>query len=306
MTSTARSAMRLASSWMVIASGIVTSRTIFSVGIWKPCACFFRRSVRRRKAATERARSSSSSSALDERQLAAPLLGLGLGAASARGALTSRLTPGRALARASSSSATCGSRALGGKLLGRFFGLLAWPSSSTRWRASSSALRRRRLRAPCARASSCRGGGALLLPGACAPRPRARAHRQGAVARFLLFRRQRAQHDARARLGRVSGARRLVGLRRNPRLGLELRLGLGAGRSSSLGAAGRPDACGASRPPRLGAAVGEILLDPALLDRARARSRCVRRAPEPPSLRSLVSFVSVMLLASLAASSRAS
>ena len=32
MTSTARSAMRLASSWMVIASGIVTSRTSFSFG----------------------------------------------------------------------------------------------------------------------------------------------------------------------------------------------------------------------------------------------------------------------------------
>ena len=64
--STARSAMRFDNSWMVIASGMMTSRENFSVGFWKPCACFFRRSVRRRKAATERLRSSSSDKAFDK------------------------------------------------------------------------------------------------------------------------------------------------------------------------------------------------------------------------------------------------
>ena len=44
---------------------MMISREVFSVGIWKPCACFFRRSVRRRKAATECPRAlPSSSSAL--------------------------------------------------------------------------------------------------------------------------------------------------------------------------------------------------------------------------------------------------
>ena len=57
MTSTARSAMRLASSWMVIASGIVTSRTSFSFG-----SLLFsevRRCTRRRNDASERSRTSS-------------------------------------------------------------------------------------------------------------------------------------------------------------------------------------------------------------------------------------------------------
>src|SRR4029078_6928987 len=57
MTSTARSAMRLASSWMVIASGIVTSRTSFSFGslLRSPV----RRCTRRRNDASERSRTSS-------------------------------------------------------------------------------------------------------------------------------------------------------------------------------------------------------------------------------------------------------
>src|SRR5579883_2551541 len=62
MTSTARSAMRLASSWMVIASGIVTSRTSFSLASL-PAAPRIRRWVRRRNEATERSRTSPTSAA---------------------------------------------------------------------------------------------------------------------------------------------------------------------------------------------------------------------------------------------------
>src|SRR3981081_2666889 len=62
ITSTARSAMRLASSWIVIASGIVTSRTSFSFGSF--AAWPFRRWTRRRKDATERSRTSPASSAV--------------------------------------------------------------------------------------------------------------------------------------------------------------------------------------------------------------------------------------------------
>ena len=62
MTSTARSDMRLASSWMVIVSGSTISRAIFS--FWSCAPWPFSRCVRRRNAATERVRSSSPAVAL--------------------------------------------------------------------------------------------------------------------------------------------------------------------------------------------------------------------------------------------------
>src|SRR5882672_8094706 len=62
ITSTARSDMRLASSWMVIASGIVTSRASFSLA--SLAAWPLRRWVRRRNDATERSRTSSAVSAV--------------------------------------------------------------------------------------------------------------------------------------------------------------------------------------------------------------------------------------------------
>ena len=62
MTSTARSDMRLASSWILMASGITTSRTSFSFGSFD--ACPFRRWVRRRNEAIERSRTSSALSAV--------------------------------------------------------------------------------------------------------------------------------------------------------------------------------------------------------------------------------------------------
>src|SRR5260370_1410747 len=62
MTSTARSDMRLASSWMLMASGMTTSRTSFSFGSFE--AWPFRRWVRRRNEAIERSRTSSAFSAV--------------------------------------------------------------------------------------------------------------------------------------------------------------------------------------------------------------------------------------------------
>src|SRR5450755_4446993 len=57
ITSTARSDMRLASSWILMASGMITSRMSFSFGSFD--ACPFRRWVRRRNDAIERSRTSS-------------------------------------------------------------------------------------------------------------------------------------------------------------------------------------------------------------------------------------------------------
>src|ERR1700689_4195063 len=62
MTSTARSDMRLASSWILMASGITTSRISFSFGSFE--AWPFRRWVRRRNEAIERSRTSSALSAV--------------------------------------------------------------------------------------------------------------------------------------------------------------------------------------------------------------------------------------------------
>ena len=82
MTSTARSAMRLASSWTVIVSGMTTSRTIFSRG---PCSSVRARSRsrRRRIEASERSRSVSSraltSVSLPRRRSSTRLTGFGSG-----------------------------------------------------------------------------------------------------------------------------------------------------------------------------------------------------------------------------------
>ena len=62
MTSTPRSDMRLASSWIVMVSGMMTSRMSFSFG--SSLAWPFRRCVRRRNEATERSRTSSVLSAV--------------------------------------------------------------------------------------------------------------------------------------------------------------------------------------------------------------------------------------------------
>ena len=64
MTSTARSAMRLASSWMVMTSGITTSRTIFSRDWEIPIALSFSRSRLRFSEASERSRCFSSKALL--------------------------------------------------------------------------------------------------------------------------------------------------------------------------------------------------------------------------------------------------
>ena len=101
ITSTARSDMRLASSWMVMTSGIVTSRTSFSLGslaAWP----LVRRWVRRRNDATERSRSSSAVSAVTRvsrpRRFSGPVR-VGFGAGAGRAA-----PPGRRAVRGASSS----------------------------------------------------------------------------------------------------------------------------------------------------------------------------------------------------------
>src|SRR5215471_817041 len=83
--------MRLASSWMVMVSGMVTSRTSFSLG--SSAACPFSRWTRRRKAATDRSRSSSALSAVttvSRPRLFCPPPRAGFGAAAGRAAARAR------------------------------------------------------------------------------------------------------------------------------------------------------------------------------------------------------------------------
>ncbi len=94
---------------MVIASGIVTSRTSFSFGSLE--ATPLSRWVRRRNEATERSRTSSARSAVTKRKTAALFFTAARGAG--RGAAGARAAPGRRLRGASSSSASSARRAPG-------------------------------------------------------------------------------------------------------------------------------------------------------------------------------------------------
>src|SRR6266853_855914 len=116
MTSTARSDMRLASSWILMASGMMTSRTSFSFGSFDWCP--FRRWVRRRNDAIERSRTSSALSAVT--RVRRPRCFAGAGLAVVLGAVAGRtMPPGpRRICRGPSSSsvmsaATPGARATG-------------------------------------------------------------------------------------------------------------------------------------------------------------------------------------------------
>ncbi len=64
MRSTARSVMRLESSWMVMTSGMITSRMTLSRGCWMPACLSFSRSRLRRSDASERWRCASSKALL--------------------------------------------------------------------------------------------------------------------------------------------------------------------------------------------------------------------------------------------------
>ena len=101
MTLRAGSAMRLASSWMVITSGMVTSRTSFSFG--SATISFLRRWMRRLKAATECSGSSSALKAVTTvsrpRGFCCTVVRVGLGARTGRAG-----APGRRGRGASSSS----------------------------------------------------------------------------------------------------------------------------------------------------------------------------------------------------------
>ena len=145
MTSTARSDMRLARSWMVIASGIVTSRTSFSFGSLD--AMPLSRCVRRRNEATERSRTSSARSAVTSvrrpRCFSTPARGAGRGAAGARAA-PGRRGRGRFLVIGFEREAGSRSGPGGSSTPKRFLATspaLRLVSSSCLWRSSSSRLR---------------------------------------------------------------------------------------------------------------------------------------------------------------------
>ena len=101
ITSTARSDMRLARSEMVIASGMVTSRTSFSFGSAE--AWPLSRWVRRRNEATERSRTSSARSAVTSVRRPRSLAGAPRGAAG-RAVAGRAAPPGRRDVRGASSS----------------------------------------------------------------------------------------------------------------------------------------------------------------------------------------------------------
>ena len=128
ITSTPRSAMRLASSWMVMVSGIVTSRTSFSLGSVSRWPAM--RWTRRRNEATERSRTSSALKAVTtvrRRRLFSTVGRTGLAATAGR------MTPPRRVVRgASSSSASSTGR-------GACLAAVAAASSPKRFLASSSA-----------------------------------------------------------------------------------------------------------------------------------------------------------------------
>jgi hypothetical protein len=186
MMSTARSAMRFESSWMVMASGMTISRDVFSVGNWKPWDLFLMRSVRRRKAATEWPRwfSSSSSALPTVRRPRRPFFSISalVRVGTATGLTTrvavGRARPGRAPAlgraplpwrRGASSSSTSTAAVLGASRLAASSALRR-PSSSCLWP---------RARSDHAHPGPC--ASPVLLPGACVPRPHALCCWQGRV-----------------------------------------------------------------------------------------------------------------------------
>ena len=295
MRSTARSAMRLASSWMVIASGIVTSRDHL-LGRHLEALRLLLLALGAAAEGGDRAgpivildRARWTRSACRGASRPRPWC------ASAPAAFTSRLTPGRGLDARFFLLGGLRQHRWTGKLLGGFLGL-RWPSSSCGGAPPPRPCGGRRLRAPCARALRARPARrflflALALLGLAHARIGERA-----VARVLLFRRQRAQHDAGALLVAVRGRSAAACRWRNPRLGLELRLGLGArtllvlGRRAARTLAAVSTTTVLVRPWENSASTRPCSTAAACMLRVRAAARGA-----DPGLRSLVSFVSVML-----------
>ena len=245
ITSTARSDMRLASSWMVIASGRTISRAIFSFWSCEPWP--FSRCVRRRNAATERVRSSSPEVALvtvsRPRLRCSPLRG-------GRGVGTTTFCPGGSASagrltttRRASSSSAAGGRAsapdmgtpgVGGPTRG-IDGDCAGSPPERRRRASSSDCRLKL--ASCARRSS----SSRLRASAASRSRRSRASRSRRTPASVSWRRRsssscaRASISARARASRCSAVK--VG-RTTPVLGGGGAVGAGRAAPASAGLAG--------------------------------------------------------------------
>ena len=202
---------------MVIASGIVTSRTSFSLGSLE--AMPLRRCVRRRNEATERSRTSSARSAVTSvrrpRCFSTPARGAGRGAAGVRAA------PGRRGRGASSSSASSARRAPGPARAA----IVARRSASWRLRRLCVWFPRRAcgvhlpracalqpLPARCDRPTRGLRGGVLLLRRSCALRLRARENWR-AHARVRL-----RSSSVRVRSTTPDGFRLCLGLRRSLRV----------------------------------------------------------------------------------------
>ena len=215
ITSTARSDMRLASSWMVIASGRTISRAIFS--FWSCAPWPFSRCVRRRNEATERVRSSSPEVALvtvsrPRLRCSPPRAGRGVGT---RTFCPGRLSAGRLTTRRASSSSPPAARASApGRALARGLGRGAGPTGMApvrrrrrRRRASSSDCRLKL--ASCARRSS----SSRLRASAASRSRRSRASRSRRASASAPWRRRsssscaRASLNARARASRCSAVK---------------------------------------------------------------------------------------------------
>ena len=236
---------------MVIASGMVTSRTIFSVGIWKPCACFFWRSVRRRKAAIGARALVIFIERIGERELAAALFRIGLGARRRRRldlALDARTRLGaRLFLLGRLRPARCG-----GRLLGRLFGFLLAFFLGAVARIFFGLAACRRLRVPCVRASSCsrrRRASASwrLRSSASRTRASARARSRASFSSGVSVRSTTPERCWSLATGAAASAGCLGATR-----GCAWNCGFGLGDRTLvfLAARHRPDACGASPRPR--------------------------------------------------------
>ena len=184
MTSTARSDMRLARSWMVIASGIVTSRTSFSFGSLE--AWPLSRWVRRRNEATERSRTSSARSAVTSvrrpRCFSAPARGAARGTCGRtrrrrRTARRAALPPRRLRAPARAADRRALGLFLAEALLGDFAGLALGFFLALVALVLLALARFGGFALGCGRRLRARRGGALLPRRSCALRLRARASR---------------------------------------------------------------------------------------------------------------------------------
>ena len=252
MTSTARSDMRLASSWMLMASGITTSRISFSFGSLDWCP--LRRWVRRRNEAIERSRTSSAVSAVTSVRRPRCLAGAGL--AVVFGGTAGRTAPPgpRRIWRGPSSSsvasaATPGARAAGAAAALAAAAVLA-SASPKRFLASSSALRLASSSARWRSSSALRRASAASRSACSMPSLELRRRASSSASRRSSISRTLASASALARAERSSSVRVRSTTPEPPRgvaggAGRVIGAGLGGAALATTGSG----ACGASAGP---------------------------------------------------------